>query len=87
MAWMVGAGSLVLLILVILGLVDVARYREKMETWQTVVWVILIVFVPVIGLVAYLFWRLARSDAMQDSIDYTGERGTGKSRPLPPRGN
>ncbi len=87
MVWMVGAGSLVLLILMVLGLVDVARYREKMETWQTVVWVVFIVLVPIIGLVGYLFWRIARSEAMQDSINYTSEHGTGKSRPLPPRGN
>jgi len=86
MAWLIGAGSLLLLVLMILGLVDLARYREKMETWQAVVWAVLIVLVPVIGLVGYLFWRIARSDAMQDSIDYRDRKATG-SRPLPPRGN
>ena len=39
----------------------------------------------VIGLISYLFWRIARSDDMQDSIDFQDEY-SGKSEPYPPIG-
>ena len=70
MVWAVGAGSLILLILVVLGLWDLIRSRHKMESWQVVVWAVLIVLLPSIGLVAYLFWRLFHSEAMLDAVDY-----------------
>lgn len=70
MIWAAGAGSLILLILVVLGLWDLIRNRHKMESWQVVLWALLIVLLPVIGLVAYLFWRLFQSEAMQDAVDY-----------------
>jgi heme/copper-type cytochrome/quinol oxidase subunit 2 len=44
-----------------------------MKSYQLVIWAIVLVLVPVIGLVAYLLWRIARSDAMQDSMDYEEE--------------
>jgi len=84
--WMVGAGSLVLLVFMILGLVDLFKQRASMSTGQTVGWALFIIIVPIIGLFSYLFWRISRSDAMQDAIDYNAGKG-GPSRPLPPRGN
>jgi hypothetical protein len=44
-----------------------------MKSYQLVIWAIVLVLVPIIGLVAYLLWRIARSDAMQDSMDYEEE--------------
>lgn len=85
MIWMAGAGSVLLLVLMALGLVDLVRNRHKMKTWEVVVWAVAIVLLPVIGLVSYLFWRIARSDAMQDSIDFQNEY-SGKSKPYPPIG-
>lgn len=82
MIWMAGAGSVLLLVLMALGLVDLVRNRHKMKTWEVVVWAVAIVLLPVIGLVSYLFWRIARSDAMQDSIDFQNEY-SGKSKPYP----
>lgn len=73
MVWMAGAGSLLLLVLMVLGLVDLFRYRHKMETWQVAVWAIVIILLPVIGLVSYLFWRIARSESLQDAIDFHDE--------------
>ncbi len=78
MIWLAGAGSLLLLVLVAVGLVDLVRYRHKMNDWQVAVWAVLIVFLPVVGLVAYLLWRLARSESMQDAIDFQDEHPTGK---------
>jgi hypothetical protein len=45
-----------------------------MEVWQVIVWAALIVLAPVIGLVAYLFWRIFRSEAMQDAVDFRNEQ-------------
>lgn len=86
MVWAAGAGSLILLILVIVGLWDLIRSRHTMEGWQVVLWAVLIVLVPVIGLVAYLFWRIFRSEAMQDAIDFQQDQpGMGrKSDDVPP---
>ena len=85
MIWAAGAGSLVLLLLVVAGLFDLMRNRHKMETTQVVVWAVLIVLIPVIGLVAYLFWRLFRSEAMQDAIDFNEEQSqTGRRDIVPP---
>ncbi len=86
MVWMVGAGSLVLLVFMILGLIDLFGHRDSMGTGQVVAWALFIVFIPIVGLFTYLFWRISRSDAMQDSMDYN-DRSGGASRPLPPRGN
>jgi hypothetical protein len=79
--WAAGGGSVVLLILAVVGLVDLVRNRDKMETWQVVVWAVLIVLVPVIGLVSYLFWRILRSEAMQGAIAVNEERDNEGWRP------
>jgi hypothetical protein len=72
--WAAGGGSIVLLILAVVGLVDLIRNRDTMETWQVVGWAVLIVLVPVIGLVSYLFWRIFRSEAMQGAFTVSEER-------------
>ena len=85
MIWAAGAGSLILLIVAVVGLVDLIRNRHKMETWQVVVWAALIVLLPVVGLVAYLFWRIFRSEAMLDAITFNEEQsGTLWRPPTPP---
>jgi hypothetical protein len=56
-----------------------------METSQVVIWAIVVVLLPVVGLVGYLLWRLARSDAMQESIDFQNEH-SGKGNAYPPIG-
>ena len=85
MVWVAGAGSLVLFVLAVIGLVDLIRNRHTMEVWQVVVWAALIVLAPVIGLVAYLFWRIFRSEAMQDAMDFQEEQpGMGRRKTPPP---
>lgn len=85
MIWIAGAGSVLLLILMIVGLVDLIRNRHTMETWQVVMWAVLIVVLPVVGLVAYLFWRIARSEAMVDAVDFHDEHSNRRGR-LPTTG-
>lgn len=84
MIWAAGAGSVVLLILAIIGLVDLIRHRDTMEPWQVIVWGALIVLVPLIGLIAYLFWRIFRSEAMQDAMTFSEEQMPGPGDPPPP---
>lgn len=85
MIWIAGAGSLLLLIFVIAGLVDLFRHRSTMKTWQTAVWAFALILIPVAGLILYLFWRLARSETMQDARSYQTER-FGDTGPTPPVG-
>ena len=80
MFWLAGGGSLLLLVLLVVGLVDLMRNRHTMETPQIVVWVIVLVVLPVVGLVIYLLWRLSRSDAMLDSMDYQSEHPIDQGR-------
>lgn len=73
MVWIAGAGSLLLLVVTILGLVDVFRHRDRMKTSEVVGWVIFIVVVPIVGLVSFLLWRISRSETMQESIAFQDE--------------
>jgi hypothetical protein len=53
-----------------------------METWQVVVWAVLIVLIPIGGLVSYLFWRIFRSEAMQGAIAVNDESNAGWHPPV-----
>jgi heme/copper-type cytochrome/quinol oxidase subunit 2 len=83
--WIAGAGSLLLLVFLIAGLVDLFRSRHTMETWQVVVWAVVLILVPVAGLIIYLFWRISRSDMIQDTRNYEGEQSNRRG-PTPPVG-
>lgn len=85
MIWMAGAGSLLLLVLLVVGLADLTRNRHKMETRQVAIWAVVLVLLPVVGLVSYLLWRLARSESMQDAIDFQDEHSA-KGKSYPPIG-
>jgi len=71
--WLAGGGTLLLLVFLVVGLIDLMRNRETMDTTQVVLWLIVLVVLPVVGLVAYLLWRLARSDAMVGAMDFQDE--------------
>lgn len=73
MVWVAGAGSLVLVGVTAVGLVDVFRYRDRISTSQLVAWMVFIVVVPIVGLVSYALWRVSRSDTMEESIDFQKE--------------
>lgn len=83
--WLIGTGSVLLIAIWVVGLVDLFRQRHKMETWQLVVWAALIILLPLIGLVAYLFWRISRSEAMDDAMSVErDEGGPGRRPPINP---
>ena len=73
MYWLAGGGSLLLLALLVVGIVDLLQNRDTMNTRWVVLWLIVLVVLPVVGLVSYLLWRLARSDAMVASMDFQDE--------------
>jgi hypothetical protein len=78
--WLVGGGSLLLLVLVAIALVDLVRIRQTMKPWQMVIWALVIVLIPIGGLLAYVLWRIARSSAMTDAIEFGDEHGEGGLR-------
>ena len=80
MIWLVGGGSLLLLVLVVFALVDLVRIRLSMKAWQMVIWALVIVLIPIGGLLAYVLWRIMRSTAMQDAIEFGDEHGEGGLR-------
>ncbi len=74
MVWMIGAGSLLGVVLIVAGLVSLARIRHTMGLPQFVLWVAIIVLLPFAGLIAYLFWRIARAESIQDAARYADEQ-------------
>ena len=75
MTWVAfGSASVILVVVVILGLVHLSRHSERMTTGQKWMWAALIVLVPFIGLIGYLFWQLEHSDAMAPAMDKTRQR-------------
>ncbi len=46
------------IVLVVVGLIDLARNRHSMETRLVVKWAVLLVLVPVAGMIGYWFFRL-----------------------------
>ena len=82
MAYWIGTGSVIVLILAILGLVDLFRNRDTMETWQVVLWAALIILIPLVGLIAYLFWRISRSEAMEDALSVPRDKTPPDERPM-----
>ena len=84
MVWIAGTASLIIIVFEIIALIDLVKYRHSMETWQLVAWAVFIVVVPLIGLFSYLLWRISRSDAMTDSIEFQDKYSKG-NRQLPPQ--
>ena len=82
MVWLWAGAGLILVVLWILGLVDLFRNRHTMKTWQVVVWALLIILLPAVGLIAYLFWRITRSEAMQDALSVPREQTPPDERPI-----
>jgi hypothetical protein len=44
-----------------------------MKASQLVAWSIFIVILPFVGVISYFFWRISRSETMQESMAYQGE--------------
>lgn len=65
MIWITGAGSLLLVVLLVIGLWDLTRNRHAMATRTVVIWALVLIVLPVLGLVWYLFWRISRAEMLQ----------------------
>lgn len=77
MTWVaLGSASVILVVVVVLGLVHLSRHSEGMTSGQKWGWAALIVLLPFIGLIGYLFWQLEHSDAMAPAMDKTRQRGS-----------
>ena len=68
-----------LIALVLLGLVLLARDRHAMETSQVVKWAILMVILPALGVLGYLFRRI------EDATQHSPGIGQAVLRKPPPR--
>ena len=82
MVWLIGAGGLIIVALIAVGLVDLIKMRDSISTSQFVLWAVLIVLLPAAGLIGYLFWRISRAEAVQDAMSYhDGNIEGGQSEP------
>jgi hypothetical protein len=84
MVWIAGSVSLVVVVLEIITLVNLVRYRHHLETWQVVLWAVFILVVPFIGMFSYLMWRVSGSDALLESMEFD-EKYSKSNKKLPPR--
>jgi hypothetical protein len=83
--WLIGAGSLLLVLLMVIGLVDLFKIRHTIGTPQLVLWAALVVMLPVVGLITYLFWRIARAASIQDAMHYHDDQSEGTDPESPIR--
>lgn len=74
MIWLIGAGSLLAVALIVAGLVSLTRIRHTMELPQFILWAALIVLLPFAGLIGYVFWRIARAESVQEAAGYFDEQ-------------
>ena len=69
-----------LIFLWVFALVELLRNRDELEGWQVVLWLLAIVFLPIVGPAAYLVYQGPHSATMQDAMDYqaglASERGS-----------
>lgn len=76
MVWIaMGSVSVLLVALIIFGLWHLSRHSEKMSSGQKVGWAALIILLPFIGLIGYLFWQLEHSEMMSDAMSRSVETG------------
>lgn len=88
MGYAIAAGSVVIVIVGMIGLWDLWRSRSSLETWQFSIWGIFIVILPLLGVIAWLLYRISKSEAIiagfaeaGDTLEPPGDR---RIRPTPP---
>lgn len=62
-----------LILLWVFALVELFRDRDALEGWQIALWLLGIVFLPIIGPAAYLVYQGTRSEPVQSAVDLQAE--------------
>lgn len=83
MVWLIGGAGLIMVALIAVGLLDLFKIRDSIHTPQLVLWAVVIVLLPAVGLTAYLFWRISRAEALQDAMSFHDQNIEGE-QPGPP---
>ena len=80
-AW--GSVSVILVALIVFGLWHLSTHSDKMSSGQKIMWAALIVLLPFVGLIGYLFWQLEHSDAMASAMSGSVEGGGRRDQAAP----
>jgi len=62
-----------LILLWVFALAELFRNRDALEGWQVALWLLGIVFLPIIGPAVYLMYQGMSSETMQDAMDIQEE--------------
>ena len=62
-----------LILLWAFALVELFRSRDALEGWQVALWLLGIVFLPIIGPAAYLIYQGMHSETIQDDMEFQAE--------------
>jgi hypothetical protein len=62
-----------LILLWVFALVELFRNRDGLEGWQVALWLLGIVFLPIVGPAVYLVYQGMHSEEMQHAIDFQAE--------------
>lgn len=62
-----------LILLWVFALVELFRNRDALEGWQVALWLLGIVFLPIVGPAVYLAYQGMHSEKMQDATDLQAE--------------
>ena len=66
-----------LILMWVFALVELFKNRNRHAGWHVALWLLLIVFVPIVGAATYLVYAGMHSETMRDAIDYSQETGAG----------
>lgn len=66
-----------LILMWVFALIELFRNRNQHPGWQIALWLLFIVFIPIIGAASYLVYAGLQSDTMADAMDYANETGAG----------
>ena len=64
-----------LILMWVFALVELFKNRNQHAGWQVALWLLFIVFIPIIGAASYLVYAGLHSDTMGDAVDYAERTG------------
>ena len=66
-----------LILMWVFALVELFKNRNQHAGWQIALWLLFIVFIPIVGAATYLVYAGLHSETMADAIDYADETKAG----------